>query len=111
MTAAIKDMVAQHPPSPWRLKALIAVANRYLLVNRPDEYVPLYKAAYECFPSAPAAALCHWKVTFHEYLRGAGTAGDLLAEHLRNYGGHNPPAPPPPSPRLNSKSTPAPPPP
>jgi soluble lytic murein transglycosylase len=87
MMAALKDLAAKYPQSPWRLKALIAVANRYLLVNRPDDYVPLYKAAYEAFPAAPVAAWCHWKVTFHEYLHGAGNAGDLLAEQLRNYSG------------------------
>lgn len=88
MMAAIRDLADKYPQSPWRLKALVAVANRYLLVNRPDDYVPLYKAAYESFPAAPVAALCHWKVTFHEYLRGAGNADELLAEHLRDYASH-----------------------
>jgi soluble lytic murein transglycosylase len=88
MMAAVKELAAKCPDSPWRLKALVSVANRYLLVNRPDDYVPLYQAAYESFPAAPAAALCHWKVTFHQYLHGAVNAADLLAEHLRNYPGH-----------------------
>ncbi len=88
MTAAIKDLAARYPKSPWRLKAMVSAANRYLLVNRPDDYVPLYRAAYEDFPSAPVAAQCHWKVTFHAYMQGAGDATELLAEHLRNYSGH-----------------------
>jgi soluble lytic murein transglycosylase len=88
MMAAVKDLAAKYPESPWRLKALVTVANRYLLVNRPDNYVPLYRAAYESFPAAPVAALCHWKVTFHQYLHGAGNTAGMLAEHLRNYPGH-----------------------
>ena len=49
--AAVARLNAQYPESPWRLKGLIAAANRYLLINRPDDYVPLYKAAYEAFPN------------------------------------------------------------
>jgi soluble lytic murein transglycosylase len=88
MMAAVKELAAKYPKSLWRLKAIVSAANRYLLVNRPDDYVPLYQAAYEDFPTAPVAALCHWKVTFHAYLHGARNAGDLLAEHLRDYSAH-----------------------
>jgi soluble lytic murein transglycosylase len=88
MMAAVKELAAKYPESPWRLKALVSAANRYLLINRPDDYLPLYQAAYESFPAAPVAALCHWKVAFQQYLHGAGNSADLLAEHLRNYPGH-----------------------
>jgi soluble lytic murein transglycosylase len=88
MMAAIKDLAAKYPKSPWRLKAIVNAANRYLVVNRPEDYIPLYQAAYEDFPAAPVAALCHWKVTFHAYLHGGRNAGDLLAEHLRDYSAH-----------------------
>ena len=87
MSAALKEL-EKYPQSPWRLKALIAVANRYLIVNRPDDYVPLFKAAYENFPAAPQAAVYHWKVAFHEYLKDPAGANDILAEHLRNYTSH-----------------------
>jgi soluble lytic murein transglycosylase len=88
MMAAIKELAASYPKSLWRLKAMVSAANRYLLVNRPDDYIPLYQAAYQDFPTAPVAALCHWKVTFHAYLHGARNSGDLLAEHLRDYSAH-----------------------
>jgi len=88
MMAAIKELAARYPKSLWRLKAIVSAANRYLLVNRPDDYIPLYKAAFEDFPTAPVAALCHWKVTFHAYLHGERNSGDLLAEHLRDYSAH-----------------------
>ena len=88
MMAALKDLAAGYPKSPWRLKALVAVANRYLLINRPDDYLPLYQAAYQEFPDTPVAAVCHWKVTFNAYLRGAPNAAVLLGEHLRNYSTH-----------------------
>ena len=78
-----------YPRSPWRLKALISAANRFLLVNRPEEFVPLYRAVYQDFPSAPEAALSHWKVTFQAYLHDQPEAGGLLREHVRSYPEHS----------------------
>ena len=74
-----------YPKSPWRLKALVAAANRFLLQNQPDDFVPLYRAVYEDFPSDPAAATAHWKVAFQAYLAGGADAAGLLREHLRRY--------------------------
>ncbi|MBZ5726838.1 MAG: lytic transglycosylase domain-containing protein [Acidobacteriia bacterium] len=88
MMSALNRLAGQYAKSPWRLKALVSAASRFLLVNRPDAYLPLYKAAYEDFPREPIAGLCHWKVTFQAYLRGGDDAGDLLREHLRNYSAH-----------------------
>jgi soluble lytic murein transglycosylase len=88
MMSAVERLGRQYPKSPWRLKTLVSAANRYLLVNRPDDYLPLYRAAYQDFPADPIAALCHWKVTFHAYMHGDADAGSLLREHLRNYPAH-----------------------
>jgi soluble lytic murein transglycosylase len=88
MMSAVERLGRQYPKSPWRLKALVSAANRFLLVNRTDDYVPLYRAAYQDFPTDPAAGVCHWKVTFYAYLHGREDAGDLLREHLRYYPDH-----------------------
>jgi soluble lytic murein transglycosylase len=88
MMFSLDRLDRQYPKSPWRLKSLVSAANRFLVVNRPDDYLPLYRAAYQDFPADPAAALCHWKVTFHAYMRGDADAGGLLREHLRNYPAH-----------------------
>lgn len=77
-----------YPRSPWRLKALLSAANRYLLVNQPPDFVPLYQAVYQDFPRAPEAAPSHWKVAFQAYLHDQPDAGQLLREHLRNYPAH-----------------------
>jgi len=83
------ERLAQHyAHSPWRLKALLSAGNRFLLINRPDEFVPLYKAVYEDFPNAPEAALAHWKVTFQAYLHDDPQARPLLMEHARSYPTH-----------------------
>ena len=88
MMSSLDRLARQYPKSPWRLKSLVSAANRFLVVNRTDDYLPLYRAAYQDFPADPAAALCHWKVTFHAYMRGDTDAGGLLREHLRNYPAH-----------------------
>ena len=87
MMAALQRLAARYRQSPWRLKALFSAANRFLLANRPDDYVPLYRAAYQDFPSEPSSAQSHWKVTFQAYLTDPKNAASLLREHLQNYPG------------------------
>jgi len=88
MMAAVKKLGERYPQSPWRFKALVSAANRYLLVNRPDDYIPLYRDAYEAFPTEPSAGACHWKVAFHAWMSSQPDAYALLREHLANYPGH-----------------------
>src|SRR5207248_10219204 len=61
MLAALQRLGASYASSPWRLRAMISAANRYLLDNRPDDYLPLYRAIYEAFPASAAAPVAHWK--------------------------------------------------
>ena len=77
----------RYPESPWRLKALVSAANRFLIQNRPEVYEPLYRACYEGFPSDPQAANCHWKVAWSAWLRRRGEAGEALRAHLVRYPG------------------------
>jgi soluble lytic murein transglycosylase len=88
MMSAVEQLGRKYPKSPWRLKAMIWAGNKFLVANRPDDYLPLYKAVYQSFPADNQAGLCHWKVTFQSYLRDRSDADDLLREHLRNYPFH-----------------------
>jgi soluble lytic murein transglycosylase len=88
MSAALEQLAKQHPHSPWRLKALASAAARFLVINRPAAYLPLYQTAYQSFPEAPAAGLYHWKVTFRAYLEDDPQAETLLREHLLQYPEH-----------------------
>ncbi len=81
--SALDQMAHLYPTSKWRLEALIAAANRYLVENQLDAYEPLYRACYESFPNEPQAAGCHWKVVWGHYLRRRADAADLLRAHLR----------------------------
>ncbi|MBZ5577132.1 MAG: transglycosylase SLT domain-containing protein [Acidobacteriia bacterium] len=86
MMGAVKRLDKVYRQSPWRLKALVSAANRFLLENRPDDYVPLYAAASGDFPSDATAATSHWKVAFQAYLADRPDTGALLREHLQRYG-------------------------
>ena len=78
------DQLARlHPDSTWRLEALLAMGNSYLVENQVDSYEPLFRACYESFPKETRAAGCHWKVTWAHYLRRKDDARDMLREHLR----------------------------
>jgi soluble lytic murein transglycosylase len=82
---ALHRLESQFAKSPWCLKALVSGANYYLLSNRADEYVPLYRAVYQNFPADPAAGLCHWKVTFDAYLHRRSDSVELLREQLTGF--------------------------
>ena len=89
MMSAVRQLAAHYKQSPWRLKALTSAANCYVLLNRPEDYVPLLRAVYQDFPSAPQAAQSHWKVAFQAYLHDRADASRLLREHLQQYPGHS----------------------
>jgi soluble lytic murein transglycosylase len=89
MMSAVQQLAARYKQSPWRLKALTSAANRYLLLNRPQDYLPLYQAVYQDFPTAPPAAVSHWKVTFQAFLHDREDASRLLREQLQQYSGHS----------------------
>jgi soluble lytic murein transglycosylase len=88
--SAIAKLASSYPQSAWRLKALLAAADRFFVANRPEEYVSLYQAVYKDFPADPAAGLSHWRVAFHAYIARESDAGDLIREQLRNYPGQQP---------------------
>ena len=88
LASAVQQLTAHYRQSPWRLKALMSAANRYLVVNRPEDYVPLYRAIYEDFPASAQAPTCRWKVAFNAYQHDLPGAATLLREHLRVYPAH-----------------------
>jgi soluble lytic murein transglycosylase len=88
MHAALKKLDEKYVNSPWRLKALISAANRYLVINRPDDYIPLYREASKTFAAESVAGTAHWKVTFNAWLQRKSDAESLLREHLTRYPNH-----------------------
>lgn len=88
MLAMVQRLGQAYRQSPWRLKALVFAANRFLVDNRTSDFLPLYRQVYQDFPLDPLAPTAHWKVTFQAYLAEEGDAADLLREHLRQYSGH-----------------------
>ncbi len=85
MMEAVGKLGEHYPESPWRLKALIAAGNRYLLTNDREQYIPLFKAAAETFPSDSIAAYSHWKIAWDAYLTGNPDRAKLLREQVEEY--------------------------
>jgi soluble lytic murein transglycosylase len=84
-SAALNRLGSLYPESTWRLKALVAAANQYLIENKPESYESLFRACYESFPKEAEAPECHWKVAWQHYLQRQSDAGDLLRAQLRMF--------------------------
>jgi len=54
-------------------------------LNDREQYVPLFKAAAEAFPSDSTAAYNHWKVAWDAYLTGSAERAMLLREQVEEY--------------------------
>lgn len=85
MLQALAQLNKKYPKSSWRLEALVAAGNHFLLANEVARYEPLFRACAETFPTDPKAAYCHWKVTWAAYLGRRPQAKSLLEEHLRRF--------------------------
>src|SRR5579883_301765 len=81
--AAFERLNSLYPASTWRLKALVATANQYLIDNKPAAYEPLFRICYESFPNEPEASGCHWKAAWQHYIQRQPDAKDLLRQQLR----------------------------
>jgi len=88
MLEAVRKLAKHHADSVWRYKALVAVANRFLVTNQYEKYIPFYKAVYETFPDQSQSATCHWRVAWAAYIHRQHQAAELLREHLQRYPGH-----------------------
>jgi soluble lytic murein transglycosylase len=87
VNACLESLARLYPNSTWRLQALVATANHYLVQNQMEAYEPLFRSCYETFPKDAQAAVCHWKVVWGHYLRRSKDAADLLRAHLRLFPG------------------------
>lgn len=82
---AVERLNLNYAASPWRLKALVSAGNHFVNARQPEKYTPLFRTAYEAFPSDPATALCHWKIAWDAYMKRAANAEALLKEQVTQY--------------------------
>ncbi len=85
----LNQLEQRHPQSPWRLEALISVADQARVDNDPGTYLPLYGACAATFPNDPKAAWCHWRIAFDSYRHDNSDAYDLLRTHIQKYPASN----------------------
>jgi soluble lytic murein transglycosylase len=85
MTATLEKLATGFPQSHWYEQALISSANYDSLHNQADTADNLFRACSSSFSNDPAAAQCHWRVTWATYLRDAAGAEGMLKEHVQRY--------------------------
>ena len=85
VSESLRDLEKNNAKSPWRLKALLSAANRYLVEHEPDQYEPLYRAAFDSFPSDTTTALSHWRIAWDAYISRRADAGRLMREQVSRY--------------------------
>lgn len=81
----LNHLEQQHATSPWRLDALIFVADQARVDNDPGTYLPLYNACAATFASDPRSAWCHWRIAFESYRKDANDAYDQLRAQIQHY--------------------------
>jgi soluble lytic murein transglycosylase len=81
----LDQLEQHHAMSPWRLDALIFVADQARTENNAGEYLPLYQACAESFPKDRRSAWCHWRLAFESYRKDGADAYDLLRRHVQQY--------------------------
>jgi soluble lytic murein transglycosylase len=89
MNDGLRNLEKQYPKSPWRLKALLYVANKYLVDHQPDKYEPIYRAAFDSFPSDTSTAMSHWRIAWEAYISRRKDAGNLMREQVVRYPGNS----------------------
>jgi soluble lytic murein transglycosylase len=82
---ALASLERWHAKSNWRLRALLAAAQRHAMEHQPAAAQPLYRACFESFPDDSQASSCHWKYVWQNYLDSRWAARDALVDHLRRY--------------------------
>jgi peptidoglycan lytic transglycosylase len=78
-------LAEQHPNSPWRLDALILVADQGRVDNDPATYLPLYRDCATSFAADKRSAWCHWQIAFASYRKDGADAETLLRDHIQRY--------------------------
>ncbi|HEX4170082.1 MAG TPA: transglycosylase SLT domain-containing protein [Bryobacteraceae bacterium] len=81
----LNHLEQQHPTSPWRLDALVFVADQARVDNDLNTYLPLYQACAATFSKDPRAAWCHWRVAYNSYRTDGSDTYDLLRKHIETY--------------------------
>ena len=83
--AAVNDLGAEYPASPWLEEALFAAGNHYLLRNEPEKYREYYGRLVRSFPQGKHAAAAHWKIVWRACLDDDPRRRQLLEEHIDRY--------------------------
>jgi soluble lytic murein transglycosylase len=81
----LNQLEQQHAASPWRMDALIDVADQDRRQNEAAAFVPLYRACAASFSADPKADWCYWRVAYDSYRTDAADTFDLLRAYIKQF--------------------------
>jgi len=84
---AVETAAARAPTSQWTANALFLAGNYFWVDLNRDRAVAYYKRVADDFPISPDAFKAQWRVAWTAVLKKDPQAAQLLAEHVRRYGG------------------------
>ena len=85
MLAAIEQVAAQYPHSPWTEQALYAAGNFYWVELDRDRASKYYQRVLTLFPSGSLASTAQWRIAWTAYLGRRAEAESRLEEYIRQY--------------------------
>ena len=82
---AVKQLGDRFPQSGWRLRALISAGNRFVAAGDRERYEELFHTACEVFPTEPASAQAHWKLTWDMWMEDKPARVAMLREQVEHF--------------------------
>lgn len=83
----VETALKQAPASQWTANALFLAGNYFWVDLNRERAVYFYKQMAENFPISPDAYKAQWRVAWTAVLNHDPQAAEMVAEHIRRYGG------------------------
>jgi soluble lytic murein transglycosylase len=84
---AVETAAKRSPASQWTAAALFLAGNYFWVDLNRDRAAYFYKKVADDFPISPDAYKAQWRVAWTAVVNHDPRAADLVAEHIRRYGG------------------------
>jgi soluble lytic murein transglycosylase len=81
----LDSLEKDHANSPWRMKAMIDVADQARFQNDATLALNLYQTCASVFGRNPGAAICNWRRAYNAYHVNSTEAADLIRNYVEQF--------------------------
>jgi len=85
MVAAVEELAAKYPKSPWTAEGLFGAGNFYWANLDRAHAVELYRRSLDAAPDGKFALIADWRVAWTAYMDRKPEAADMLEAYIRRY--------------------------